>query len=107
MSTNPAPRPALRRSPDHVVHPAAPRLAQLDIVDIVDIALPDVLEQPIGGKSGKAKQPKAPKPGDDKTVQLVITLPKSLRKRLRAKADEHGFTPEEATYHLLRIWVDG
>jgi hypothetical protein len=48
--------------------------------------------------------------GSEKAVKkadLVITLPKPLRKRLKAKAAGHGMTPEQAVAELISVWVDG
>ena len=39
--------------------------------------------------------------------ELVVTLPKPLRKRLKAKAAEHGMTSEQAVSELISVWVDG
>ena len=38
---------------------------------------------------------------------VSIALPKPLRKRLKAKAAEHGMTPEQAISELISVWVDG
>ena len=42
-----------------------------------------------------------------KKGELLITLPKPLRKRLKAKAAGHGMTPEQAVTELISVWVDG
>jgi hypothetical protein len=88
---------------------------------------------PGGGRRGKAARPAPlsvppvtdlmprPKPAKRKKhehhprgtaetgarVELVVPLSKGLRKRLRAKAEEMGATPEEAVAQLVGIWVDG
>lgn len=84
--TNPPPRPALRKAVDAAVHPAAPRCGAL------------ALDAPGARTASKGEGP---------TVELRVTLPKALRKAARAKAAEHGYSVEEATVELLRIWVDG
>ena len=48
-----------------------------------------------------------PEPSPPKKGELLITLPKPLRKRLKAKAAEHGMTPEQAVSELISVWVDG
>lgn len=103
MSPNPPPRPALSRAGDADVHPAAPGVPSLTTL------LPPLAAVKAGG-SAKAKTRKGKRsavPGDGKVVDLVVPLPKALRKRLKDKAADHGYTPEEAVYHLLRVWVDG
>lgn len=93
MSSKPAPRPALRKAADSDVHPAAPRLVA------VMSEMPEVASAAMAGKKKGAK--------DEPEAELVIKLPKALRKKLRAKAQEHGLTAEDATYELIRVWVDG
>ena len=71
-------------------------------------------ERPGGGK-GKHPKGKAgahdsgPHGGKDtsKEVALQVTLPKALRKRLKAKAADLGLTPEVAVAQLVEVWVDG
>ncbi|RJK97822.1 hypothetical protein [Vallicoccus soli] len=95
--SNPEPRPALRRAADATVHPAAPHLA----------ALRAELPPKPKGKGAKGAS-HVPFPGDgDKAVDLVVPLPKAMRKQLKARAAELGYTPEEAAFHLLRVWLDG
>ena len=60
-------------------------------------AAPTPLPEPTTGQGAHE-----PKKGD-----LVIALPKPLRKRLKAKAAEHGMTPEQAVSELISVWVDG
>jgi hypothetical protein len=48
-----------------------------------------------------------PVPVPGKQVELLVELPKSLRKRLKAKAADNDLTPEEAVVHLIAMWVDG
>jgi hypothetical protein len=112
MTVNPQPRPALRKAPDRSIHPAAPRLTPI-IASLPP--QPDPVEtaprknrkgKPSKG-SGKSARSKSSAPGtvDEKTVELVVAIPKSLRKRVRAKAAEHGITAEQAAYQLLRSWA--
>lgn len=96
----PPPRPALRRAPDSSVHPAAaPGVTAFG----ADLELPGR-----AGAKGAKKGKRAPEPvkaDPDALVDLVVPLPRGLRKRLRVKADEHGYTAEEAAYHLIRTWL--
>ena len=94
MSPKPAPRPALRKAADSDVHPAAPRLVAV---------MPEMPEVASAAMAGKKKGGGR----DEPEAELVIKLPKPLRKKLRAKAQEHGLTAEDATYELIRVWVDG
>ncbi len=90
---NPSPQPALTTTKTGV-RPAAARLAPLTVSPGL---------APVAGKLRDEKG----KPGkDDKPVELVVTLPRSMRKRLAKKADALGYTPEEAAYRLLRSWLD-
>ncbi len=91
----PNPRPALRRAKDGTVHPAAPHLSSLAVV-----------LRPADTRSKPPKQ-KDRDDSDDKTVELVVHVPKSLRKKLRKRAEEFGWTTEEAAAHVLRVWADG
>ena len=98
MSQKPPPRPALRKAPDSQRHPAAPRLVVVRS-DVSEAATARAAE---GRKKGSSTRGK-----DEPDAELVVRLPKALRKRLRAKAEEHGLSAEEATYELIRVWVDG
>ena len=98
MSPKPSPRPALRKAPDSGVHPAAPRLVAV---------MPEVPEVASAALAGKKKGGKDSKDKDEPEAELVVKLPKPLRKKLKAKAQEHGLTAEDATYVLIRVWVDG
>lgn len=65
----------------------------------------DSMSPPSGGES---VTPGAP--AEERTVkkgELLITLPKPLRKRLKAKAAGHGMTSEQAVAELISVWVDG
>ncbi len=61
--------------------------------------------------SARDEAPAAPsEPLPDKPAKkadLVIPLPKPLRKRLKAKAAGHGMTAEQAVAELISVWVDG
>lgn len=105
--SNPVPRPALRKAADGTVHPASPRGG------VLRVAAPD--EGPDGrslGAAGKVRD--KGKKGrdedrldkDDKIVEVVVSMPKSVRRRLRRKAEEYGWSAEEAAYHLARTWVE-
>ena len=43
----------------------------------------------------------------EKTVVVEVPMPKSLRRRLDARAEELGYGREEAVLLLLRAWIDG
>ena len=43
----------------------------------------------------------------EKTVVVEVPMPKSLRRRLDARAEELGYSREEAVLLLLRAWIDG
>jgi hypothetical protein len=95
MTTTPPPRPALRRADDGSVHPAAPHLSSL-AVDVSAAA----------ARPGRGKGKKKDKDKADDTVEITVTLPRQVRKRLRRKAEAYGWTAEEAASHVLRVWAD-
>jgi hypothetical protein len=101
-SDRPAPRPALRRADDGSVHPASPRLSSL-AVDAESLAA--TVKRAGKGKGKTVSRGKGGKP--DERVELVVAVPRSIRKELRRKAEAHGWTAEEAAAHVLRAWVDG
>ncbi len=39
-------------------------------------------------------------------VQLVVALPKPVRKALRRRSAEYGWSAEEAAAHVLRVWAE-
>ena len=43
---------------------------------------------------------------DVKTVEIAVRLPKSVRKRLKARATELGLTPEQAVARLVEVWLE-
>jgi hypothetical protein len=92
MSPLPQPRPALRRSGDGVVHPAAAHLSSL-AVEVTDL---DKVRKRVKKNKDKVEE----------TVDLTVTVPKRVRKRLRRKAEAYGWTAEEAASHVLRVWAD-
>lgn len=102
----PEPRPALRKAPDGSVHPASAILSSL-AVEIPDSA--DAASSPTEAakkkKSGKAKKAGKPEPGEN--VELTVELPKPVRKALRKRAADYGWSAEEAAAHVLSIWADG
>lgn len=101
MTTHPPPRPALRKAADGSVHPASPHLSSLAVT------LPDPgTPASEGGKKGKKKNKKKGAKSDE-VVEVVVRLPKPTRKALRKRAEAHGWTPEEAAAHVLRVWAEG
>jgi hypothetical protein len=89
----PPPRPALRKAPDGTVHPASAVLSSLAVA------------VPRGGvperKSGKKKKAET-----DEVVELVVALPRGVRRSLRRRAAEYGWSAEEAAAQVLRVWAD-
>jgi hypothetical protein len=43
---------------------------------------------------------------DAKTVEIAVRLPKPVRKRLKARADELGLTPEQTVARLVEVWLE-
>ncbi|NED95623.1 hypothetical protein G1H11_09890 [Phytoactinopolyspora alkaliphila] len=93
-TSTPSPRPALTRHGDGSVIPAAPHLSSL----AVDAAA-------VVKSAKKARKRAKNKPADD-TVNLTVVLSKRDRKRLRRRAEDYGWTAEEAAAHVLRAWAD-
>ena len=85
MTSVPQPRPALRRSDDGTVQ---------------------LVGRPVSSLAVDAVTDKVKKKDKVDEVQLVVTLPKRVRKQLRRKAERYGWTPEEAAAHVLRTWAD-
>ncbi len=110
----PQPRPALRKAPDGSVHPASPVLSSLAVEVPADgagarstspaSADPSAARPSKKPKKGKGK--KAAKPEPAEVVTLQVELPKSVRKALRKRAADYGWTAEEASAHVLRVWAD-
>ena len=69
----------------------------------------DLMPRPKPAKRKKHGDAKAKSKAADAqpTVDLVVPLAKGLRKRLKAKAEEMGSTPESAVARLVEVWVDG
>jgi len=68
-----------------------------------------------GVHAQRPKQPPAPtsaaggkvaKTGKEKTVEVTVHLPKSVRKQLKARAHELGLTPDEAVARLVQVWLE-
>jgi hypothetical protein len=93
MTENPPPRPALQRSTDGAVLPALPNLRRPAALT-VNPELP----------ASKGKKHKPTK--DDHEVELVVALPRAVRKQLRRKAEAHGYTAEEAAARLITAWLE-
>lgn len=89
--TVPQPRPALTRSDDGTVRPAASH-ASILVVDV---------NRDTANKKSKKKAKK-----DDDTVELVVRLTRGDRRRLRRKAERYGWAADEAAAHVLRVWAD-
>jgi hypothetical protein len=101
----PPPRPALRKAPDGSVHPASAVLSSLAVtLPAAGLAGVDGSDKP--GKKGAKKGGKVKRDEAEETAELVVTLPKSVRKALRRRAAEYGWTAEEAAAHVIRVWAD-
>jgi len=60
-----------------------------------------------GRKNGRGKKkPKAAAVESADVVALQVELPKPVRKALRKRASDYGWTAEEAAAHVLRVWAD-
>lgn len=104
----PQPRPALRKAADGSVHPASAVLSSLAVTLPAEGAPPaaDATARK-GKKNGKGK--KKGKQGPPEPVEMVplqVELPKAVRKALRKRASDYGWTAEEAAAHVLRVWAD-
>lgn len=98
--TNPRPRPALRKSDDASVHPAAARLEDREVADS------DSQSEQRRKKSDKSSERPSDKASDKSEKQLVLDLPKPLRKRLKAEAVTLGTTPAALAVEILQRWAD-
>lgn len=94
MTALPPPRPALRRSGDGVVR-AVPVPRSALTVDPSDV-----------NRAASRKPKKKDKDAADE-VELIVVVPRRVRKKLRRKADRYGWSAEQAAAHVLRAWADG
>lgn len=110
----PEPRPALRKAPDGSVHPASTILSSLAVslppqgpgLDGSSTSPGEAsAKKQKGRKNGKGK--KGAKPEPEEIVALQVELPRPVRKALRKRASDYGWTAEEAAAHVLRVWADG
>ena len=112
----PQPRPALRKAPDGSVHPASAVLSSL-AVELPAAGAGSVPSSPRPSTDGpsrdgsskkgtKGKSKKAAKPEPVEVVAIQVELPKPVRKALRKRAADYGWTAEEAAAHVLRVWAD-
>jgi hypothetical protein len=107
----PEPRPALRKAPDGSVHPAAAHLSSLAVeLDPKDVQPVPTAGDRAGAKGKGKKGRKGGKGADgavqDEVVELVVPLPKPVRRALRQRAAEYGWSAEEAAGHVLRVWAE-
>ena len=103
----PEPRPALRKAADGSVHPASAVLSSLAVSVPVD-GTGTRSEGRTTGKKGKKgkKQGKQPPVEPVEMVSVQVELPKPVRKALRKRAADYGWSAEEAAAHVLRVWAD-
>ena len=124
----PKPRPALKKAADAHVHPAAPGHSSRGLRQAPDSA-PELeadgaptsngsghrLSGPLGGttsdslrssaKGGRrGSQGRSAKP--EKSVDLTVRVPKSLRKEFRAATKARKQDPNDVVTALLRSWLD-
>ena len=108
MTENPPPRPALLRSDDGAVLPAVPSLRRPPRAVVppeLPSSKPSKPSKP--GKPKGAKGAKAVKASKgERDVELVVALPKAVRKQLRKKAEAQGYTAEEAAARLIMAWLE-
>ncbi len=116
--SRPDPRPALQRSGDGSVHPAAPRVAAEQHIHPVPPA-PSAAKQPKKNKGIKpidraddtgARQGESPAPlptYEGKTVDLTVGVPKDLRKQVRKAADKAGIPIDTVVVEALTRFVAG
>lgn len=100
-SSTPPPRPALRKATDGTVHPASPVLSSLAVTVVAGSEESTRPGKKAAKKGGKGKQTES-----DEVVVLQVELTKPVRKALRKRAAEYGWTAEEAAAHVLRVWAD-
>jgi len=102
--SRPEPRPALRRSDDGSVHPAAPRVE------------PEKHLHPVPNAPAAARRPSAHAPAatataaatfTGKPAKLDVEIPKDLRKQLRRLAERSGTSLDAVvTDALTRLVAD-
>lgn len=117
MST-PAPRPALQKSADAHIHPAAPghKVSALRPVDAPAKGGAEPVQHRLSGPlrgntsdslrnaTRKARRPPKVKSGD-KSVPLEVRVPKSLRKEFKAAVKADKKDPDAVVTALLRAWL--
>lgn len=121
--TPPQPRPALRRADDATVHPAlsiAPSQAPPALRSTRATEPAPQPEPKPKGKKAKGKKQDAPRfrgagkatsdvwrgvGGSDKPVRLDVTVPKSLRKELRAVSKASGTPVDALVAQALTAWL--
>lgn len=124
MTRAPEPRPALKRSADGGLHPAAPQAAPPHHLHpaphaptVPPATAPGPAAAPVaapqrfkpgdlrarkaaaGGKAGKTPKP-------ENLVNLDVKVPKKLRKAVRRKAEVEGWPVDDAVAYVLRAWVE-
>jgi hypothetical protein len=113
--SRPDPRPALQRSGDGSVHPAAPRVVAEQHIHPVPHA-PSAAKQPKKNKGVKpidraddtTKVEAVPLPTyEGKTVDLTVAVPKDLRKQVRKAADKAGTPIDTVVIEALTRFVAG
>jgi hypothetical protein len=119
--SRPEPRPALQRSGDGSVHPAAPRVSAEQHIHPAPHAPVAATKEQKKSKSAKkidraddagptlheAPHPELLRTYEGKPVELTVTVPKDLRKQVRKAADKAGtdvdaVVTEALARHLAR-----
>ena len=85
---DPTPRVALSRAGDAIWHPTLPR----DVGERAPLNSGNTSDALLG-------------PKEDKLVAMSIEIPKSIRKALRAEAEEHGMSVDALVAMLARNYL--
>jgi hypothetical protein len=117
--SRPEPRPALQRSGDGAVHPAAPRVAAEQHIHPVPHAPAAATKQPKKNKGVKPidraddtlprqAETETPLPTfEGKPVELTVAVPKDLRKQVRKAAEKAGTPIDSVVVEALTRFVAG
>lgn len=118
--SRPDPRPALQRSGDGAVHPAAPRVAAEQHIHPAPHAPASASASAKQSRKNKGVKPidraddtrhaeheMALPEFDGKPVELTVEIPKDLRKQMRKAADKAGTPIDAVVVEALTRFVAG
>lgn len=117
--SRPEPRPALKRSGDGSVHPAAPRVAPQQLIHPAPHAPSAETKSPKKNRGVKPidradntvpqeAEPKSTLPSfDGKPVELTVEIPKDLRKEVRHASTKAGTSVDAVVVEALTRFVAG